>query len=618
MHSDAKSGEKPYILGLHCDHGIRLLDEVRHLNERHLAEKSQDNRSGIVFKRQLFLLGGESANDQLRDSRLVEFILPGGRSKWKIETLQMEIVPDNGDELLVVKNGLIEVKGQIAGNNTDDWTIRVNAKSFAAGALLINASCTDVQGKVHSWQADYVDVDDVELSCLGQDGKRDDQNFLDDVAQPVKAFLEDPQHARSDGTLLKDHILFIVVSYGLPRSAVAPCGIARGVTDQINDFGSIIDFGQRIQLLYYDQDKMLGQQIRGYHFAGNGPFSDYFLRSPQAWPLFGKANPFIHSQLYSDKASYSQGVQPLPYTSENRRRYSEQFLYFVSRIDAPDPLQAKALIDRAVYATSYAGSSMGTLPEQKYDQARKRVGVLKRSKAGIMLWEYGYRHLYYGGQGKNLLEWWHLAPDDGFLNDKITYLPGGISATVISHNGWKNGEMIQDLKRGVTATVGAARVYRGAPHIHNKSWWDDDIFYPALLQGKTLGESWLMNQIHLGWITTFVGDPLMAFPQKISLPDQPLQFDPNHDVVIRAIENAQGNDDIWLQVKLNSTAASPNVAQLQAVSENGEKFVSPTFDSLPTVCLGGTSVCGQRWSLTLMDPFGQEFKSDVVVRCNKD
>lgn len=611
MHTDHATGEKPYLLGLRCEHGIKVLDEARHLNAKHLEEHSSDNAAGVVFKR-TYLFGPSPKDDQLRDSRLIEFALPGGSSAWNMATLHMDLKPDKGEELPLVRDGLVQVKGKISVGSSDKWTIRLDGKSFANGALTLTASCADRAGKVHSWHADYVDVDDVELSCSGRDGKRDDLHFIEDVAQPLKNFLEDPENARPDGTLLKDHILLMVVCYGLPRTAVAPCGIARGITEQAGNYGAIIDFGQRLQLLYYDIDKVMGKQLRGYLFSSKSPFRDYLFRAPQNRPLVDRANPFLHSQLYASSASLSEGPQPLSFTVANRTQHPERFLYFVSRIDAPEPLQAKALIDRAVYASAYAGPEMGMLPEQDYPQDKKRTGYLSRSKAGLDLWERGYRHLYYGGQGKNLLEWGRLAPEDGFLNEDISYLPGGIAATVISHNGWKKGEMVRDLRNGVTATAGAAKVYRGAPHIHNKSWWDDDVFYSALLRGNTLGEAWLMNQMNLGWITTFVGDPLMQLPATPAVP-QPLHIDVDTDVSFKVAKNAHGVKEVWLQVDLHSTAAHPQVAQLMAVSQGGAKVVSSTFDARPSICLGEKGTIPREWALTLMSPFGHKATTNIEV-----
>ncbi|WP_282756059.1 hypothetical protein [Desulfuromonas thiophila] len=614
MHTEPATGEKPFLLGLHCAHGIKVLDEARHLDASHLAEASADNRSGVVFEGRL-PFGSSMRDDQLRDSRLVEFVLPGGRAGWQLATLQMKIIPAKGDELVVVKNGLIEAKGKIAGNAKDDWTIRLDAQSFAAGAVTLEAACTDVQGKTHRWTAEYVDRDAVALSATGRDGKRDDQHFIEDVAEPVKAFLESPLNARPDGTLLKDHILFIVVCYGLPRTAIAPAGIARGISPQPGDHGAIIDFGQRLQLLYYDEDAVMGKQPKPYRFAGKEPFTDYLLRAPQAWPLHGQqANPFLHPLAYQPKpADLAALPLPLTFCSASRRAHPGRQLYFVSRLDGINTRQARSLIDRACYASEYGIVALGQHAGNDDLQDLERVGRLARSKAGQFLWQQGLRQLYYGGAGRDRLRFLHLPAGAGFYNTEPVYLPGGIGATVISHNGWAKGEMLQDLAQGVTATAGAAQVYRGAPHIHSQSWWDDELLYALLWRGLTLGEAWLANQVQLGWITTFVGDPLMRWAGDQAERHTHLTIDQNRDVVLRVVTDANNREQVWLQVDLRSTAEKPRLAQLQAVSAAGTKVVSATFDACPAVCLGEKRDAFGEWTLTLMTPFGT--KLNVAALC---
>lgn len=615
LHSDPTTGEKPYLLGLHCDHGIKILDEYHHLNQPHLEEESADNTSGVIYTGKRWF-SDDIKDDQLRDSRLVEFILPNGRAGWKIETLQMSIVPDKGENIPVVKDGAILDRGRVAGNNSDAWTIRLNAKSFVSGSLRVDASCRDLQGEVHSWQADYVDSDQVELSPTGRDGIADDKNVREDVDQPLKAFLEDPRNARPDGALLKDHILFIVVCYGLPRTVIAPAGIARGITDQIGNFGSIIDFGQRLQLLYYNLENVQKGSPKPYKYATKGAFSDFFLRSPQAWPLYGShANPFVCLQAYNKSFKPEIFKAPPLFSASNRNRQADKFLYFVSRIDAPSPLQARALIDRAVYASRHAGPGLGKLPRRDYPLNQERTGAVARSPAGSRLWQQGWHHLYHGGQGKDRLEFLRLGAGEGFLNPEPVYLPGGIAGTVISHNGWKKHEMIQQLAAGVTATAGAAKVYRGAPHIHSKSWWDDSVLYPALVSGRTLGEAWLMNQLHLGWITTFVGDPLMTLP---AVPREPkFQLDLDSAVVVKQLKNEEGENEVWLRLDLESSAKNPQVAQLKAVSEAGTQIICSTFEGRPHVRLGDDSVCNQHWTMTIMDPYGETITKKIKIDCHQ-
>ncbi|OEU71862.1 MAG: hypothetical protein BA874_03905 [Desulfuromonadales bacterium C00003068] len=615
MHTDPNSGEKPYVLGLSCQHGIKIIDEVCHLNQSHLQEESDDNRAGVELIKRRWLVDSAALESELRDSRLVEFALPGGSNVWNVETLQLWLEPENGSNLVVVENGLIEVSGQVSGNYGNDWTIRLNARSFFPGKVKVHASCETVDGKKSIWAAIYTDIDNVTFSRTGSDGQRDDQNYLEDIELPLKAFLENPDNSRPDGTLLKDHILFIVVAYGLPRTATAPYGIARGVTEKLNDFGAIIDLGQRIQLLYYDVEKVVGVQPKPCRLVAKGPFTPFFFRAPQAWPLFGKANPFVHQQLYQKEKKSFVGLQDPPlFSQQNRKKDSDHHLYFVMRIDAPNPLQARGLIDRAVYASKYAGPQMGMTSGLLQPQQKQQLG---KSKIGQWLLEKGFHHLYNTGRSKCALEFFHLAPSKTYFNRDPVYLPGGIGGTVISHNGWNRGEMLQDLSRGVTATIGAARVYGGAPHIHNKSWWDDEILYPYLIQGRSLGEVFLMNQVHLGWIATFVGDPLYRLPiipvNDVSVPT----FDETLDVHVWTKEGENNEKEVWLMVNLGSTPNVPETAQLRAKLADITTVVCPTFESQPYGRLGTvTEVCGRTWQLEVIDPYGNRCVKDVLIQCD--
>lgn len=620
MHTDPVTGERPYLLGLRCRHGIRVVDDSRHLNEAHLGEDSSDNRSGVVLAGGNRLFGAAQRDDELRDSRTVEFTLPGGPEGWRLETLRVIIDPAGGAKITVIDKGQVVTPGQVAISLGKDWNLRLDARAYAPGAIKVVVSCDNAEGKRSTWEAPFVDHEQVQYSRTGRDGKRDDQHFLEDVAQPLKAFLEDPANARFDGTPLKDHILYIVVAHGLPRTAAAPYGISRGVTNRLTDHGSIIDFGQRLQLLYYDEEAVMGTTPKPHRFAGKGPFSDFFLRAPQAWPLYGpQANPFLHPLVYEDKDVGPDALsEPLAFTSENRRAQPTRHLYFVTRIDAPDPLQARSLIDRAIYARAFVGPGQGQLAGHDYPKSQERVGKLSGSKTGSRLWDLGLRHLYHGGAARNRLELFRLPAEDGFFNTEPVYLPGGIGATVISGNGWGNGDMVRDLARGVTATIGVAQVYKGAPHIHNKSWWDDKIFYPFLLRGRTLGEAWLMNQTHLGWIATFVGDPLYRLPDRPRIDEQGPRFDPARDVEIRLVKGEGREREAWLLVDLGSTPARPQAAQMRAVSPEGVEAVCATFEARPYVRLGGAKeVCGTTWRVEVMDPFGKSWAQDVTVDCSR-
>lgn len=95
------------------------------------------------------------------------------------------------------------------------------------------------------------------------------------------------------------HILFFVTASGLPRTCIAPYGIERGITKSISNFGPIIVLGQRLQLMYYELDAVMGTGPRPYRFNSKEVFTTYYFRTPQSLPLYGpKANPFLHPQVY--------------------------------------------------------------------------------------------------------------------------------------------------------------------------------------------------------------------------------------------------------------------------------------------------------------------------------
>jgi hypothetical protein len=176
--------------------------------------------------------------------------------------------------------------------------------------------------------------------------------------------------------------------------------------------------------------------------------------------------------------------------------------------------------------------------------------------------------------------------------------------------------MRTDLARGVTATVGAAKVYRGAPHIHNKSWWDDEVLYPALFKGATMGEALLLNQVHLGWIATFVGDPLYRMPAVQRMDNTTPRFDPRRDVRTWIARNEQGDKEVWLSVDLGSSPAAPETAQLRAIAPGGAVAICPTFEARPSARLGSTKdACGVTWQIELLDPFGNRSSTAVQVKC---
>ncbi|WP_157238002.1 hypothetical protein [Desulfobacter curvatus] len=613
MHTDPKTGEKPYVLGLSCSHATKHLKDSS-LNEHHLSEKSHDNASGVILRKNGKIIKFAKTKD-MRDSRLLEFTLPRQKGeKWLFGSLKIQLKKNLKNAVLLVDNGKSRHGNRVQIQTNGPWNVRTNARSFLTGSFSAHASCNDATGELHKWEAKYTDFQNVEFSETGPDGKRDDQMYLSYIENQVKNFLGAPENARADETLLKDHILFMVVCYGLPRTVVAPYGIARGITEYINNYGSIISLEQRLQLMYYNLDAIMGSKPQPHRFQNLGPFTAFYLRTPQARPLYGKkANPFMHPLVYEKKdISLDKIPPPASFTSKERNSCKNRQLYFVMRIDAPTPMAAKGLIDRAVYASKYGGLAMGKMDRMVNEKTVDRVGKLEWTNAGQWLWEKGIYHLYYGGAGRDLLAFLRFSPTDGFFNRKPVYLPGGIAGTVTSHNGWGKGEMVRDLSMGITVTAGVAKVYNGAPHIHNKSWWDDEIFYPLFFRGYTVGEVLLMNQAHLGWITTFIGDPLYSWPLSESKDTTTPEFEQNKDVHIITKKGADNAQEIWLRVKLHSFSASPETGQLRATSSSAKVALCESFEGTPYVFLGNKKeVVNQKWQIEVMDPYGNNYMTNI-------
>ena len=605
MHTNEKTGEKPYILGL--SGGCAKL-----LNKPHLKEKSHDNKSGVILTNLKKMIG---STYKLRDSRLVEFKLPKTKSGWQFDSLKMQLGLKNSkisNRLTIIEKGENLFPNRVLLRHSGKFNVRLNGRGFLSGSLVVTASCKDNNGEIHRWKAFYHDISDTRFSKTGPDGIRDDKNYLKYIETPVKNFLENPDNALKDGTLLKDHILYFVICYGLPKTCISNYGIERGITNYLHNFGSIIDLGQRLQLMYYDFDKITGSAPHPHKFDSNQAFTAYYIRAPEAFPLYGpKANPFLHPDVYKKKINLNRLI-PLSFTSVNRKKHTARLLYFAMRMDGSDPVQAKSLIDRSVFAQKYSTPDMGVAFDEKLIKSKDTTGTLKYNKAGIMLWNLGFRRIYYRYTSSNRLEMFRLPAGKPFYNKSPVYLPGGIATEVISNSGWnrKNAAIYRYLNRGVTITMGAAKVYEGAPHIHDKSFWDDDILYTALRNGKTIGEALLMNQAHLGWIAGFVGDPLYRLSGNKERQKPALKISR-----IRIIPLKNKSDRTALMVILESGKIFPPMAQMRIRSTGKSapvEYICDTFEARPYVILRNEDLMKNKtWLLSFIDPFGNETKKNV-------
>jgi hypothetical protein len=231
MHTDSITGKKPYLLGL------RSMHREKHLNQWLIREKSQDNKNGIIF------VGkgkGPKTGEWARDSRHVEIVIDSGRELIDWDSVEIWCRSDqNGEKKpalpevtgIPLKKGRKFIYSEIQENKGRCY--RFDAHEIFKGTVWVIFKAKNRSGKfIRNLKLKYYDRDDFRFSLRGQDEIADEKHFQEDVAIPVKRFLEDPDNALPDGTLLKDHILYIVICHGLPFSCEGVLGIERGTTSR--------------------------------------------------------------------------------------------------------------------------------------------------------------------------------------------------------------------------------------------------------------------------------------------------------------------------------------------------------------------------------------------------
>jgi hypothetical protein len=364
MHTDSITGKKPYLLGLRCMH------REKHLNQWVIREKSQDNKDGIVF------VGkgrGPKTGEWARDSRQVEIVIDPGKLLIGWDSVEIWCRSDQNVEKKLVSpiiSGIPRKKGRkfVYPDIEEDKSrcYRFDAHELFKGTVWVIFKAKNRSGKlVRNLKLKYYDRDDFRFSLRGKDGIVDEKHFQEDVAIPVKRFLEDRANALPDGTLLKDHILYIVVCHGLPFSCEGVLGIERGVNARPGDHGDLGSLEQRLQTLYYDWGRKIVPPVISMYMSG-GPDSNkgvrnYRITNAMRYCQVGRRwNPYMHPDAYSFLAGKKEpqfiNIPPFP---EVRKKISPYlFAYAVSRIDGQGPREAKRLIDYSLYASKFLRPEM--------------------------------------------------------------------------------------------------------------------------------------------------------------------------------------------------------------------------------------------------------------------
>ena len=629
-HTDKKTGKKPYTLGLSCRH---LLGS--HLNEPFIRESSNDNSNGIIYT-------GIGANPSqtmwLRDSRSVELKLDGDDIDW--DSVRIACRSDATGETVAVtppQHGL-RVSGIPAtpGGSADyppvpvagGRTYRFDASVIWKGAVTVSMTAKNRKGDIiRDRSLPYHDIRDFTFTPVGADGIPDDAVVEEDLLQPVRAFLTDPRNALPDGTLLRDHVLYIVVVHGVPYAGKAVFGIEHGATENPRDHGTLASMEQRFQSLFYPWDRfrppLVSFYLTGGPDADNGVVN-HIITTAMRHPQGGiRWNPYMHPDTYSflRRPPTKPEFLALPPFGDQRRS-SPWFAYAVSRIDGETAEEAKRLIDYAVYASTYLRPELDCrVRKTLHSQGKREIDDLpERLIRSENAW--GKDELEILGFGRTSdfsaegLPFLPRTPDDGTggcadpADWKTSgFYPGGIERRVTSSNGlnYKKADIWTHISQGVTASAAGAPASAGGPHITNTTFWDNRILLKYLLRGRDLGESFLRSTMHVNWSTSLIGDPL-------------LHPDLARTILDRTPPKAAGNATVTFAAGISSASATvavdladdperPEVALLAVTAreEGGTltRAVSPLYSRRPRATIEGLKA-GRKYTfaLQLIDPYG--------------
>ena len=523
MYTDPVTGKKPYLLGLKCLHG------KKHLNNWFIQEESHDNKDGVQF---VGSSKGPGVEDWARDSRKVEiiiapdneainwesvefFVQSSGGSRQKITDYHVSGIPIRKNRNFLYPN-IEPKKGRC---------YRFDAHKLFPGTVEVFALVKNQAGKiVKELKVTYWDKDDFKPSLYGQDGVLDEKVFQEDVAIPVKTFLESRENRLPDGKWLKDHILYIVVAHGLPFSCKSVFGIERGVTDNPSNYGVLGSLEQRLQTLYYKwETSFIPPVISRYMIGGPGSkdgIRNYKITSAMSYPMTGKNwNPYMHPDTYSFLArnkKHPDFINLISFEKDRMQKGVKFFAYGSSRIDGSGPLEAKRIIDYSLYASKYLR------PEMVNGNKQKNLKILLKETDDQNLW--GREEISHLGfpvisksnpQGLPFLKQ-PIKIKDVFVKKKneqdyAGYFPGGMDRTVVSGNGWNMGRSAaiwKQIDQGVTVSACGGPAYGEGPHITNATFWDNRILLRYLFRGRDLGECFLRSTYYVNWATSLLGDPL--------------------------------------------------------------------------------------------------------------
>ena len=629
--TDPKTGKKPYLLGLKCADPA-----AKRLNEMRLPEGSQDNKVGLRSKKDgSFLKGPPWSATQLVVFTFHELQALDPKSL----TIRASASGDEKDAVLVYGGGEAKPGYDIAQSRAPNRSVAYGFKSRKAFPDGFTAWIDSLGKKGQAYRRHHARFEwpeRFETHATGPDGVRDDANYLADVEAPIKAFLEDPKNALPDGTRLKDHILYLVICYGLPKQAESLYGVVRGVRGQCGsrDDGSALE--ARLQLLYHN--------VARYHQPVVLPWGNDKVRAgaiaSRLRLTLGGANPFRHPMVHQRRGSgatkrlyrsYDFGAPRIPhFTAASRRQLGDRFLYVATRLDGRHPEIAKAQVDGALYGERHLTPFLGWYWAGKYASAPQAAFELKffdfrdQPPAAPKPHERDRVLFYFGDFGYST----RCAADPAKPPVPYTrgFYPGGVGYAVRSHLGWcmqrRVSQLYTDptlyLERMLEAGVTGCALSAHGAHDTSVTWPDDQVFFHHLLRGYTLGECFLISSLYLDWVQSHVGDPLYRPDLRHTNADETAPRVASRDGV--AIELGKADGRYWARVrpKLAVEPGNPEMTDIAVTwwrkPDARHTVADWRFSRRPHVVIPDLEPDAvTHLDVVLTDPYGNRFSSAAAL-----
>ncbi|MFP4056479.1 MAG: hypothetical protein ACLF0G_06395 [Candidatus Brocadiia bacterium] len=623
QHTDPQTGKKPHLLGLRC-----AKPEARRLDQMRLPEDSEDNTLGLRRKDD----GSQPKEPPWSASGIAVFDR-GQMKRLDRRSLVIKVCPTEEEDDAEVA----WAEGQARGGYPLEQ--KEHGERYLAVGVPQRCDLPDgffawVEAKTKEgeplvdFHAQYFYPDGFAPDFAGPDGIRDDGNYLADIATPVKAFLEDPANRLPDGTPLRDHILYIVACYGLPKQVEASFGVARGVRGRCGRRDDGRSLEAALIVLYHDMAR--------YHQpivfpASRGKVHSSFIVSRLRLTLAG-ANPYRHPGTHSRRKkgkglegsrlypSYGPQASRIPHFAAARRQLGDRFLYSATRIDARHPELAKAQVDGAIYGTrhltpelgwfwneGYAAADQGAL-ELKYFGFRDRPRPQDQGRVLFYFGDFGYSTAYLEDPEK---------PPVPYLRG---FYPGSYAAAVRSYLGWELSRRVSQLydhnsrypERMLEAGATVCATSAHGAHDTSGTWPDEQVLFHHLLRGYDLGEAFLMSSIYLDWLLSRIGDPLYRPDLRHTEPDAtPPQVEA--PIAVR-LGSADGRYFARLRPRLQVSRENPEMADIAVTywrAPDAKRTASHwRFSRRPrALLLHLEPQATYHYDVVLTDPYGNRFSS---------